>query len=77
MAKQTNNQEQRDARIKASSELWACFDAWARLQGCVSLPDGIRTAMREVTNFKMNCQGKNSINSSDSAPVAPEAAGAI
>jgi len=37
--------------LKASVELWAKFEEWMRVQGCQTLPEGLRAAMRQVTNF--------------------------
>ena len=56
-----NSEETRDARVKASSELWAKFSEWMARQGCTSLAEGIRTAMRQVTNFDPQSQ-ENSQN---------------
>jgi len=45
--------EIRIMQISASKELWEKFDEWRRKQGCTSLAEGIRTAMREVSNFEV------------------------
>ena len=42
--------------IKASCELWAKFEEWMRVQGCQTLPEGLRAAMRQVTNFNGQSQ---------------------
>ena len=44
--------------IKASKALWAKFDEWMAVQGCQTLPEGLRAAMRDVTKFKPQCQQK-------------------
>ena len=61
MANQTNQivEEIREAKIKLSSELWAKFDEWKVRQGCPTLADGIRTAIRQVTQFNTVSQEKN------------------
>ena len=43
-------------KIKASCELWAKFEEWMRVQGCQTLPEGLRAAMRQVTNFNGQSQ---------------------
>ncbi len=48
----------KDARIKASCELWAKFEEWMRVQSCQTLPEGLRAAMRQVTNFNGESQQK-------------------
>jgi len=45
--------------IKAPPELWAEFEKWINRQGCVTLPEGFRTLMRQVTQFNPNCQEKS------------------
>lgn len=45
--------EIRTMQVSASSELWRKFDEWRQKQGCTSLAEGIRTAMREVSNFEV------------------------
>lgn len=58
MAKEmTKTQEKiKSVILKASCELWAEFDEWMRVQGCQTLPEGIRAAMRQVTNFNGQSQ---------------------
>lgn len=48
----------KDARIKASCDLWASFEKWMRVQSCQSLAEGLRAAMRQVTNFNSESQQK-------------------
>lgn len=55
---ETKTHQVKDARIKASCELWARFEDWMRVQSCSSLADGLRTAMRQVTNFNTESQQK-------------------
>ena len=43
-------------KLKASCELWARFEEWMRVQGCQTLPEGLRAAMRQVTNFNGQSQ---------------------
>jgi len=42
--------------IEASVELWARFEEWMRVQSCQTLPEGLRAAMRQVTNFNSRSQ---------------------
>ena len=46
-------------KIKASERLWAAFERWMDNQGCQTLPEGFRTAMRIVTNFQGESQAKS------------------
>lgn len=46
-------------KIEASSELWAVFENWCARMGCQTLPEGLRAAMRQVTNFNGQSQEKN------------------
>ena len=46
--------EVRTIQLSASANLWAKFDEWRVKQGCTSLTEAIRTAMREVTNFEVS-----------------------
>ena len=41
----------REAKIKASSELWTAFDEYCEKRGYQSTAEGIRAAIIEVTNF--------------------------
>lgn len=59
MAEPENNLISKDVRIKASPELWAAFEEWLNKQGCTTVPEGFRTAMRIVTNFNTESQAKN------------------
>ena len=43
-------------KLKASCELWERFEEWMRVQGCQTLPEGLRAAMRQVTNFNGQSQ---------------------
>ena len=54
-----SDSESRRPEIVASCELWQRFDEWCERQGCTSLAEGIRTAMRQVTQFNTNCQEKS------------------
>ena len=45
-------------KLKASCELWTKFEEWMRVQGCQTLPEGLRAAMRQVTNFNGQSQQK-------------------
>ena len=45
-------------KLKASCELWSKFEKWMRVQGCQTLPEGLRAAMRQVTNFNGESQQK-------------------
>ena len=57
--KETKTQVQvKDIRIKASSELWARFEEWMRVQSCQTLAEGFRAVMRQVTNFDDQSQQK-------------------
>jgi len=58
MAKEETKTQVKDTRIKASCELWARFEEWMRVQSCSTLADGLRTAMRQVTNFNGESQQK-------------------
>jgi hypothetical protein len=62
MSKQTQIAEpietKRRPEIVASEELWQRFDAWCERQGCTTLAEGIRTAIRIVTNFNNESQGE-------------------
>lgn len=58
MSEPENSFISKDVRIKASPELWDKFEAWLNKQGCPTLPEGFRTAMRQVTQFNPNCQEK-------------------
>jgi len=51
--------ETRDAKITASSLLWNAFDEWMKRQGCQTFTEGLRTAIRQVTGFNGECQGKS------------------
>lgn len=51
--------ETKTTQIKASVELWEAFDKWAARMGCLSLPEGLRAAMREVTKFSGQSQANN------------------
>lgn len=59
MAKEmTKTQEQtKTPVIVASVELWSRFDEWMRVQGCQTLTEGLRAAIRQVTNFNGQSQG--------------------
>ena len=46
--------------LKASCELWTEFEEWMRVQGCQTLPEGLRAAMRQVTNFNGQSQQQSS-----------------
>lgn len=62
MSNNTNQQipqEKRRPEISASVGLWQKFDEWWRKQGCTTLPEGLRTAMRIVINFNNENQGKS------------------
>jgi len=48
--------ETKQTVIKASVELWAEFEKWMRVQGCQTLPEGLRAAMRQITNFNGQSQ---------------------
>lgn len=52
--------EVRVPKIKASRQLWARFEEWMRVQGCQTLPEGLRAAMRQVTNFNGQSQQQTS-----------------
>ena len=58
MAKETTKTQERvkSVIIKASCELWAKFEEWMRVQGCQTLPEGLRAAIRQVTNFNGKSQ---------------------
>jgi len=47
-------------QISASPELWRKFDEWRQKQGCTSLAEGIRIAMREVSNFEVKTDNEKS-----------------
>lgn len=49
----------RRPEIVASGELWQRFDEWCERQGCTTLAEGIRTAMRIVTKFNGESQEKS------------------
>ena len=59
MSEPENSFISKDVRIKASPELWDKFEAWLNKQGCPTLPEGFRTAMRQVTQVNSNCQEKS------------------
>jgi hypothetical protein len=44
--------------IKASTAMWAKFDEWMAVQGCQTLPEGLRAAIRQVTGFSRESQQK-------------------
>ena len=48
----------KDVRIKASCELWARFEEWMRVQSCQTLAEGLRAAIKQVTNFNSKSQQK-------------------
>ena len=50
--------ESKVPKLTASCELWARFEEWMRVQGCQTLPEGLRAAMRQVTNFNNQSQQK-------------------
>ena len=52
--------EIRTIRVEASPELWKKFDEWRQKQGCTSLAEGIRIAMREVSNFEVKADNEKS-----------------
>lgn len=45
-------------KIKASCELWARFGEWMRVRGHQSLPEGLRAAMFQVTDFNPESQAQ-------------------
>jgi len=53
-------QKKKQPMIKASLGLWAAFEKWMAVQGHQTLSEGLRAAMRQVTNFNGDCQIKNS-----------------
>jgi len=44
--------------IKASCALWARFGKWMSVRGCQTLAEGLRDAMRQVTDFGSQSQQK-------------------
>jgi hypothetical protein len=59
MAADKTNLVKHDAKIRASKQLWDAFNDWMKNQGCTSLTEGLRVAMRIVTNFNGNNQEKS------------------
>lgn len=52
-------QEKREAAVLMSREQWAKFDIWMKRNGCQSLAEGFRTAIREITSGRAACQAQN------------------
>lgn len=50
--------EIKSPRIKASKQMWDRFDEWMALHGYQTYPEGLRAAIREVTEFNPKCQQK-------------------
>ena len=58
--------ETRRPEVTATMELWARFDEWWKRQSCITLADGFRTAMKEVTHFNTKSQGKSENSTANS-----------
>lgn len=57
--------ETRTVEIKASMELWSAFNKWAERMSCLTLPEGLRAAMREVTGFSGQAISESDVKSED------------